>query len=125
MRGESLGELRAAFEEWRGGKRHVREPAPGELMKRAREAVGVHGVGAVSRATKVDRRRLAASGGGSGETAAEGTPAFSRLELPAPVARAQAFAEVEAPNGMRVRLFTQTEGALRLLSSVLGAGDRP
>lgn len=123
MRGESLAKLGAAFEEWRAVKEHAREVAPIELMRRARAAVGVHGLSAVSRATKVDRRRLAA--GGDGDVAGESTPAFTRVALSAPVVTAQPFAEVETPNGVRVRLFAQTAEALRLLSSVLAVGGRP
>ncbi len=126
MRGESLTKLGAAFDAWRAAKGQVREPAPTELMKRARAAVGVHGVGAVSRATKVDRRRLAASTVDAADPEVGSTPAFTRVELSAPVVSAQPFAEVETPTGLRVRLFAQTAEALWLLSSVLGtAGERP
>jgi hypothetical protein len=122
MHVESLGELSAAFAEWRGRKRHLREAAPEDLMRHACRAIGVHGLDAVARATKVDRRRLSASGARFGENTTSGTPTFSRLELVAPAMTAQPFAEVETPTGLKVRLFTQTDEALRLLSSVLGAG---
>lgn len=125
MRGESLTKLGAAFDDWRAAKRHVREPAPSELMKRAGAAVGIHGVGAVSRATKVDRRRLAASTVDEAEPKVESTPAFTRVDLSAPVVATRPFAEVETPTGARVRLFAPTAEALWLLSSVLGtAGER-
>lgn len=122
MQGESLAELSAAFEEWRGGKQHVREATPDELMKRAYQAIGIHGLDAVVHATKVDRRRLRSSRARLDEDTTAGTPTFSRLELAAPVMKALPFAEVETPNGLTVRLFTQTDEALRLLSSVLDAG---
>lgn len=126
MRGESLMKLGSAFDEWRTAKRHVREPAPSELMRRAHAAVAVHGVGAVSRVTKVDRRRLEASAIDSAEAEVGRTPAFTRLDLSAPVLTTRPFAEVETRDGVRVRLFVQTAEALRLLSSVLGmAGERP
>jgi hypothetical protein len=41
------------------------------------------------------------------------------VELAAP-ATARPFAEVETPTGMKVRLFTQTDEALDLLSSLCG-----
>jgi hypothetical protein len=47
---------------------------------------------------------------------------YSRLELAVPGTTARPFAEVEMPTGVRVRLFTDTGDALRLLSSLLGAG---
>ena len=126
MRGESLTKLGLAFDEWRAAKGHVREPAPSELMKRARVAVGIHGAGAVCRVTGVDRRRLAASNVGAAEPEVESTPAFTRLELSAPALATAPVAEVETKAGVRVRLFVQTAEALWLLSSVLGtAGERP
>jgi len=45
------------------------------------------------------------------------------LELAAPTgATPRPFAEVEMPTGLKVRLFTGTDEALGLLSSLLGAG---
>ena len=124
MDGESLAELKAAFEKWRSSKRHVREAVPGELLQRARAAAGRHGWTAVARATKVDRSRLETdkSRGGKRRAAGTGVPKYSRLELAAPAATARPFAEVEMPTGLRVRLFTETREALGLLSSLLGAG---
>ena len=122
MQGESLAELSEAFDEWRDRKQHLREATPGELMKRACEAIGVYGLDAVARATNVDRRRLISSRDRLDEDTTAGTPTFSRLELEAPEMKAQPFAEVETSDGLTVRLFTQTDEALRLLSSALGVG---
>ena len=126
MRGESLTKLGVAFDEWRATKRHVREPAPNELMARARAAVRAHGVSAVSRVTRVDRRRLEPSTLDAAKPAIESPPAFTRLELSAPAVAARPFAEVETKAGVTVRLFVPTTEALRLLSSALGmAGEWP
>jgi hypothetical protein len=125
MDGESLAELKAAFEKWRSRKRHVREAVPAELLQRARAAAGRHGAAAVARATKVDRGRLdtGRSRGKEGEMPGAGMPTYSRLELAAPAAAtARPFAELELPTGLKVRLFTETREALGLLSSLLGAG---
>jgi hypothetical protein len=53
VRVDSLEELVAAFGEWRRRKRYEREPTPEELVKRARRAAGVHGLGRVARAVKL------------------------------------------------------------------------
>jgi hypothetical protein len=124
MGGESLAELKTAFEKWRSKKRHVREAIPVELLQRARAAAAHHGWAAVARATKVDRGRLEAerSGGGKRMVSDTGVPRYSRVELAAPASTARPFAEVEMPTGLRVKLFTETGEALALLSSLLGAG---
>ena len=125
MDGESLAELKAAFEEWRSRKRHPREAVPVDLLQRARAAAGRHGPAAVARATKVGRGRLKTgrSRGKMRQVPAAGLPTYSRLELAAPAAAtARPFAEVEMPTGLKVRLFTETGETLGLLSSLLGAG---
>ena len=124
MDGETLAELKTAFEKWRSRKRHVREAVPAELLQRARAAAACHGWAAVARATKVDRGRLESDRrrGGKRQVAGTGVAMYSRLELSAPAATARPFAEVEMPTGLRVRLFTDTSEALGLLSSLLGAG---
>jgi hypothetical protein len=124
MGGESLAELKTAFEKWRSKKRHVREAIPVELLQRARAGATRHGWAAVARATKVDRGRLEAerSRGGKRMVSGTGVPRYSRVELAAPASTARPFAEVEMPTGLRVKLFTETGEALALLSSLLGAG---
>jgi hypothetical protein len=124
MDGESLAALKAAFQEWRSRKRHVREAVPAALLQRARAAAGRHGPAAVARATKVERGRLGTSGSRGKKRRLPGAavPRYSRLELAAPAAAARPFAEVELPTGLKVRLFTETGDALGLLSSLLGAG---
>jgi hypothetical protein len=124
MDGESLAELKTAFEKWRSRKRHVREAVPAELLQRARAAAARHGWAEVARATKVDRGRLESDRirGGKMRVPGTGVPVYSRLELAAPGATARPFAEVEMPTGLRVRLFTDSGEALGLLSSLLGAG---
>ncbi len=44
---DSLNELKSAFVPWRSRKKHAREPVPAELRARARDALKMHGVGAV------------------------------------------------------------------------------
>ena len=126
MDGESLAELKAAFEKWRSKKRHVREAVPAELLQRARAAAARHGWAAAARATKVDRGRLerGPSRGEKTRMTGTGTPQYSRLELSTPAATTHPFAEIELPTGLRVRLFTGTDEALGLLSSLLSAGGR-
>ena len=127
MADESLAALKGAFDAWRGRKRHAREAVPGDLVERARAAARHHGPAAVSRATKVPRDRLvvARMERSQGVGAASLVPAYSRVEI-APLAASPSaprpFAEVETPSGLTVRLFTETGGALGLLSVLLGAG---
>jgi hypothetical protein len=56
MDGESLAELKAAFEKWRSKKRHVREAVPAQLLERARAAAARHGWAAVARASVLTGR---------------------------------------------------------------------
>jgi hypothetical protein len=125
MRIESLVELKAAFEDWRSGKRHAREVIPDELLDRARRTIRVHGLGPVARATRVGRARLIAGRAGRGSRRrgpAARVPSFSRLEIGAPSAPHSPMAEVETPSGVKLRIFTQTEETFRLLSSLCGLG---
>lgn len=130
MADESLAELGEAFAAWRRRKRHVREAVPGDLMARARTAARHHGPAAVGRATGVQRDRLVVAraerskGAGRSSAAASMVPAYSRVEIAATAASSSArpFAEVEAPSGLKVRLFIESGGALGLLTALLGAG---
>jgi hypothetical protein len=126
MKVESLGDLTKAFEVWRRKKRHVREQVPDELLERARRAIGVHGLGPVTQATKIDRRCLERDCAGrdkSREVRTAAVPSFSRVELVPPVAATgQPFAELETPGGLKLRIFTQTEAVLGMLASVCGMG---
>lgn len=123
MQKESLAGLKVAFAAWRRKKRHVREAVPDELMERARLAVEVHGVSAVVRATKIsgDRLRPPGTAGRKGRSRGASVPTFSRVELAAPVV-SRPFAEVETASGVKVRLFTASEEALRMLLSLCGMG---
>jgi hypothetical protein len=123
MEVESLAALKAAFETWRRGKRHPREAIPAALMERACAASRLHGAAAVARATNVGRGRLK-TGKRREKSAAAGpsAPTYSRVEVAAPATTREAFAEVEMPTGVKVRLFTQTGEALGLLTALLGAG---
>lgn len=125
MNGESLMELKAAFDEWRRRKRHVREAVPVDLVRLACAAARHHGPAAVARATKVAQGRLKMGRGGRGgrKVPTARVPKYSRLDLtaPAPVTH-RPVAEIEMPTGLKVRLFTEAGEALGLLSSLLGAG---
>jgi hypothetical protein len=125
-----LAELVEAFAAWRRRKRHAREAVPEALIARARAAARQHGPAAVGRATGVQRHRLvvarAERRGVAGRSAAAASivPAYSRVEIAATAApsSAQPFAEVEAPSGLKVRLFIESGGALGLLTTLLGTG---
>lgn len=125
METESLAALKKAFDEWRSGKRHVREAVPAPLLARARAATRRHGMTAVVRATKVERERLAFGHRRRARGSAESVPAFSRIELAGPTTTA--FAEVEMSTGLRVRLFTPTAETIGFLSSLfdVARGGRP
>ena len=124
MKEESLEELGAAFKKWRATKRHLREAMPEELVERARRTARVHGVQQVARAVKVDGRRLEGTMGvWRGKRSAMAAPGYSRVEMVAS-AGAGAFAELEMPNGVKVRLYSQTEQTLGLLSALCGGGGR-
>jgi len=122
MRVESLLELKSAFEDWRSKKRHAREAVPDDLLERARRVIGVHGLGPVARAAKVERSRLIAGRSGRGGRRRANAPSFSRLEIAGPSPGHPPMAEVETPSGMKLRIFTQTEETLNLLSSLCGLG---
>ena len=123
MQVESLAGLEKAFEEWRSRKRYAREAVPADLLAKARQAVRHHGMAAVVRATRVERRHLNLKQGSSGphrKRVSARVPGFSRIEIAAPVA--QPFAEVETAFGLKLRLFAQSEAALEWLSSLCGSG---
>lgn len=125
MEVDSLAGLKAAFEGWRSKKRHPREAVPEELVERARAVARHHGWSAAARAAKVERARLESGRRGRGRVRGRGTttvPAYSRVEVTPPAPTTRAFAEVETPAGLKVRLFTGTGEALGLLSSLLGVG---
>lgn len=122
---DSLEELGAAFSEWRRKKRHPREPMPAGLVKRARRSASVHGVGRVARAVKIDSCHLREVPGDAkreDDFCSASPPSYSRIELVAPTATAHPVAELEMPNGIKLRLYAQTQEVLSLLSSVCVVG---
>lgn len=147
MKTESLDELGAAVADWRRKKRHVREATPPGLLERARRASSAHGWGAVSRATKIDRRHLVGVGGTGGtvgppitkrprrkepksvrvssgskhKAKAARVPSFSRVELEAPRV-SRPLAEIETPLGLRFRIFEQTPELISLVTSLCSSG---
>jgi hypothetical protein len=123
MEEKTLVGLSAAFEKWRSKKRHAREAVPADLMQRAYAAIRRHGSGAVARATKIRAYRFKTGRRSRGKRTAPAAsvPRFSRVEIAPPAGTFRPFAEVESPSGLKVRLFAQTEEALGLLTSLLGA----
>jgi hypothetical protein len=122
MKVDSLDELTAAFDRWRRKKRHVRERVPGELWERALSATRVHGTSAVARATKLEGSRLVKRGRKANKKSGAAVPAFSRLSITAPSAGSYPIAEVETATGLKLRIFTQTQETLSVLSSLCGIG---
>jgi hypothetical protein len=121
MQVDSLDELTVAFKRWRRKKRYVRERIPDELWGRALHAAQVHGLASVARATKIEHSRLVERSK-SKKASRSTTLAFSRLEIPAPSAMSSPIAEVETAAGLKLRVFTQTQETLSLLSSLCGIG---
>lgn len=125
MKVETLKELKAAFDDWRSKKRHLREPVPSELRERAHRLIDVYGVGVVAMATKLDQTRLKAERTGR-ERSGGGPmmPSYSRMELASAstAAAERPFAEVETPTGVKLRLFNPTAEAVRLVASLLAMG---
>jgi hypothetical protein len=123
---DSLEQLGAAFSQWRQKKGHRREATPADLVRRASAAVRVHGRGRVAQVAKIDGRRLSKGpgrGAQQGDVSQSALPSYSRLRLTPPVVEAsRPFAELEMPNGMRLRLYSGAEETMALLSSVCSAG---
>jgi hypothetical protein len=126
MKVDTAEELKAAYKEWRGQKKHLREAIPGELLDRTRRAIDVHGWGAIRKATKVEARRVGIKGAhasrGKRSVPTVVVPSFSRLELAAPVMASRPFAEVETSAGLKVRLFANNTEMVALLSALCGMG---
>ena len=104
--------------------RPLREAVPSELLERTRRTIRVHGLGAVARATKIDRGRLLTLRAGPIQRRrirAATRPAFSRVEIAAPPAAGRPLAEIEMPTGVKVRIFAETAKTLELLSSLCGS----
>jgi hypothetical protein len=127
----SANKLKVALAMWRRGKRHPREAAPDELLERARRAAEVHGVKEVVRAIRVERARLfrgrrdevsAATRATAAAPVLKALPAFTRLELTAPVVGAQPIAELETPAGIKLRVFAESQAMVALPSSLCGSG---
>lgn len=125
---DSLDALESAFAAWRRSKRHPTEPVPAALMERARRAAGVHGDKDVARVTKIERSRLWKRRVGKTVRTpprAKSRPAFSRLELSTPIPTdSRPLAEVETPEGVKLRVFAETPEVLSLLSSLLSVGGQ-
>lgn len=126
---DSLEDLESVFSEWRRDKRHPTEPVPDALLERARRAAAVHGDRAVARTTKLEpsrlwRRRIGQAANSTRRPSS--SPACSRLDLSAPTSTdSRPLAEIETPEGIKLRVFAETPEVLKLLASALGARGRP
>ena len=122
----SLKQLSLDVEFWRKNKKHIRQQLPKLLWDRALRAVDIYGINAVVRATKIDRRRLLprTTAPKRANNSHENTPTFSRVHLSAPVPNTSPLAELEIPNGMKLRIFAHTQETLSLISSLCGIGAR-
>jgi hypothetical protein len=125
MKDASLDELKVEFDKWRKKKRHIREAVPEALMERARQAISVHGIKRVVKATRIERSRLTKDRSNklmSDKVQVDLVPSYSKVELVAPEAKSSPIAEVETPTGLKLRIFTPTKETLDLLSSICGIG---
>ena len=124
MKVDTLEELKAAFEGWRSKKRHLREAVPAELRERVHRAIDAYGLGVVVRVTKLEPSRLKAEHGRrpasrTRKRSGAMAPSYSRMELAPPLVAERAFAEVETPAGVKVRLFGATAETMGLVTSLL------
>jgi len=124
VKSDSLEQLSVAFGRWRAERRHAREKMPERLVMRARRAAQTFGLARVSRAVKVDRRRLEGAEPARGDPVAV-TPAYSRVELVGATSSSRPFAELELPSGIKLRLYAPAPETMSLLSSVCGSGVGP
>ena len=132
MKVDSLEELTAAFDEWRGKKKHPREAIPQELVERARRTARVHGARCVTQAMKLDSRRLrglkAARGASKPGRVERGAhvpvPGYSRGELAGTVGVGRPLAELEMASGVKARVYAATEEMMSLVSQVCAGGGR-
>lgn len=129
MKIDSLEQLCGAFGEWRAEKKYRYEKTPEQLVKRARLLARKKGVERVIRAVKVDRRRLSARHTSvpaehRAQAGLPTLPSYSRLPLmvasnPPPP---PPFAELEMPGGFKLRLYSQTQEAMHLLTLMFSVG---
>lgn len=123
MTDQSIDNLIAAFDNWRSNKQYRSERIPESLLKRARELTPALGVGAVAARLGIHTDNLCAArelkqkSGKLSSTVK--TPSFSRLDIIKPVTTSF-VAEVEIPNGVKLRIFTITPETMTLVSAFSG-----
>lgn len=122
---DSLTDLESAFATWRQSKQHPTEAIPDALIERAQKAVTVHGKRAVLGVTRLEWSRLQNRNVGKAKKQASAAkPTFSRLELAAPASsEGRPLAEIETPDGIKLRVFAETPEILHLLSTVMSVGS--
>lgn len=140
MRVDSLEMLETLFDAWRKQKRYSRQRVPDALLERAQKAIAIHGLGAVVRATKIDRPRLLGLRGRkrpqpSDPSSRSGLPdgalvhiAPSKIEsptvipaytrLPISMAPTRAMVEVETEHGLKLKVFELTPDVASLLTTL-------
>lgn len=130
MEVDTLVQLEKAYARWRRGKRYVREGVPKDLLERTHRAAAKFGDTAVSKAIKIDWRRLSKKSANRTKINRKNKsalpivlPTYSRVELQvASMPEERPFAELETPTGMKVRFFSAGPEALALLSSLCSGG---
>jgi len=129
MTNKDLQRLQAIFEAWRKTKKTRADRIPDKLLKRARLAAGKYGYGAVLMHTKVTREQLDRSDNktakckrmpkvshqASSSHKAIGPKKYSNILVPAPMA--QVLAEIEGPNGCKLRLYADGGDHSQLIDS--------
>jgi hypothetical protein len=128
MAGESLKELKASFRQWRRSKRHATERMPIALAEQVRRAAAAHGVAEVTKITGSVGRRILTEARRKGsrpraQAPSASAPAFSRIPLNAlnGPSQAQPMAEVETPQGIKLRVFSALPETLDLIRKLVEA----
>lgn len=130
MTTETLESLKTAFNNWRCQKKYLRERIPEELLRRAKHAAAVYGVGNVVRAVKIkyaflknlkEKEMPPKKEKNARKTIIPKTkPKFSQIEFAIP----RPIAEVEIPTGIKLRMFAITPETISMMSSFCGIEDK-
>lgn len=119
----NLNGLKVAFEGWRKTKRYKREAIPKELVRRARELAAIHGVSEVLEATGQGcyphLRKIKTERHVKGFREAMRPIRISRMKIPVFQGPTLPLAEVETPQGFRVKIFSLTPEMVDLMTSVV------
>ena len=133
MSDEPLMKLKAAFAEWRKGKKSRRDTIPEALLTQARELSDAYGSARIVSELGVQRTRLLGDNERKPHTNRQAnksdrralkqpTPSYSRLELQRPVEPALPLVEVETLGGTKLRVYAMTYDTITLLRAFSGVG---